>query len=161
MPVPSLIVRFGSRGLIVAALGFAGASHAAAQPAPSCTISVVSVAFGNYNVFTVTPVDSTGSVTFRCNAAAANISITLSKGASSTFTPRTMTKAGEVLNYDLYLNAARTNVWGDGTGGTSTYTNANPPNNQNVTVTIYGRIPASQDVSAGAYSDTVLATINF
>jgi spore coat protein U-like protein len=146
---------------MIAALCLAGTTNAAAQQAPSCTISAVSVAFGNYNVFTATPVDSAGSVTFRCNAAAANISISLSKGASSTFTPRTMAKVGELLNYDLYLNPARTNVWGDGTGGTSTYTNVDPPNNQNVTVQIYGRIPASQDVSAGAYSDTVLATINF
>ena len=161
MRAPSLIVRFGVRGLMAAALCLAGATSAAAQQTPSCTISAVSVAFGNYNVFTATPVDSAGSVTFRCNAAAANISITLTKGTSSTFAPRTMTKVGEALNYNLYLDAARTNVWGDGTGGTSTYTNANPPNNQNVTVPIHGRIPASQDVSAGAYSDTVLAIINF
>lgn len=161
MPVPPLIVRFGVRGLMIAALWHVCATNAAAQPAPSCTISAVSVAFGNYNVFTATPVDSAGSVTFRCNSQAANISITLGKGASSTFTPRTMSKAGEALNYNLYLDAARTNVWGDGTGGTSTYTNANPPNNQNVTLPIYGRIPASQDVSAGVYTDTVLATVNF
>ncbi|HET9361851.1 MAG TPA: spore coat U domain-containing protein [Vicinamibacterales bacterium] len=161
MRVPSLTARFGLRGLMIAALCLAGATSAAAQQAPSCTISAVSVAFGNYNVFTATPVDSAGSVTFRCNAAAANISITLSKGTSSTFAPRTMTRVGEALNYNLYLDAARTNVWGDGSGGTSTYTNVNPPNNQNVTLPIYGRIPASQDVSAGLYSDTVLATVNF
>jgi spore coat protein U-like protein len=161
MRVQSLIVRFGSRGLMVAAVCLVGATNAAAQLAPSCTISVVSVAFGTYNVFTVPPADSAGSVTFRCNSAAANISVTLSKGASSTFTPRTMTQVGEALGYNLYLDAARTSVWGDGTGGTSTYTDANPPNNQNVTVPIYGRIPAGQDVCAGLYSDTVLATINF
>jgi spore coat protein U-like protein len=161
MRVPSLIVRFGVRGLMIAALCLAGATNAAAQQTPSCTISAVSVAFGNYNVFNAAPVDSAGSVTFRCNSAAANISITLGKGASSTFAPRTMTKVGEALTYNLYFDAARTNVWGDGTGGTSTYTNANPPNNQNVTLPIYGRIPAGQDVSAGPYTDTVLATVNF
>ncbi len=67
----------------------------------------------------------------------------------------------EGLNYNLYLDAARTTIWGDGTGGTQVYSNANPPNNTNVTVTIYGRIPASQDVSAGSYTNTVTATINF
>jgi spore coat protein U-like protein len=159
MRVPALISRFGARALIVAAICLVGATDAAAQA--SCTISVLPVAFGNYNVFTATPVDSTGRVTFRCNATAMNISISLGKGASTTFTPRTMTKSGEVLTYNLYRNAARTNVWGDGTGGTSVYTRANPPNNSNVNVTIYGRIPAGQDVSAGAYADTVLATINF
>ena len=72
-----------------------------------------------YNVFTTTPEDSTGTITYRCNSAAANISIALSDGSSSTSSPRTMRKGTEVLNYDLYQNAARTNIWGDGTGGTS------------------------------------------
>ena len=153
-----------TRALTRAALGAAVwllcASNAWAQAA-SCTISVTSVAFGNYNVFTTTADDSTGTITYRCNAQAANISIALSDGSSTTFSPRTLRKGSEVLQYNLYRNAARTAVWGDGTGGTSVYTNANPPNNSNVTLTIYGRIPAQQDVSAGAYSDTVSAVINF
>src|SRR3990167_2935298 len=33
--------------------------------------------------------------------------------------------------------------------------------NKNVTLTIYGRIPASQHVSAGSYTNAVTATINF
>jgi spore coat protein U-like protein len=129
--------------------------------APSCTISVTSVAFGNYNVFTTTPDDSTGTITYRCNSTAFNISISISDGSSSTFGPRTLRKGTEVLSYNLYRNAARTTIWGDGTGGTSVYTQANPPNNTNVNVTVYGRIPALQDVSAGNYTDTVSAVINF
>lgn len=152
-----------TRALIRVALGAAiwllCSSNAWAQA--SCTISVTSVAFGNYNVFTTTADDSTGTITFRCNASAANISISLSDGSSTTFSPRTLRKGSEVLQYNLYRNAARTTIWGDGTGGTSTYTNANPPNNSNVSLTIYGRIPAQQDVSAGAYTDTVSAVINF
>jgi spore coat protein U-like protein len=30
-----------------------------------------------------------------------------------------------------------------------------------VDATVYGRIPALQDVSAGAYTDTVVVTVNF
>ena len=122
---------------------------------------MTSVAFGNYNVFTTTADDSTGTITYRCNSTATNISISLSDGSSSTFSPRTLRKGSEVLQYNLYRNAARTTIWGDGTGGTSVYYAANPPNNSNVNVTIYGRIPAQQDVSAGNYSDTVSAVINF
>ena len=122
---------------------------------------MTSVAFGTYNVFTTTADDSTGTITYRCNSTAANISIALSDGSSSTFSPRTLRKGSEVLQYNLYRNAARTTIWGDGTGGTSVYSLANPPNNSNVNLTIYGRIPAQQDVSAGNYSDTVSAVINF
>jgi|RhiMetStandDraft_4_1073278.scaffolds.fasta_scaffold171067_1 spore coat protein U domain-containing protein, fimbrial subunit CupE1/2/3/6 len=131
-----------------------------AHAAPSCTISTTSVNFGNYNVFTGSDTDSTGTVTIDCNGAAHDIIVTLSKGASSSYNPRTMLKASEALSYNLYRDAARTSIWGDGTGGTSTYTNANPPNGP-VNVTIYGRVPAGQDVSAGAYSDTVSAVVNF
>src|SRR5262245_59127911 len=143
---------------IVVLVGILHASEAAAQ---SCTISATSVNFGNYNVFNGTALDSTGTVTYRCNAAASNITVTLSKGSSSTYNPRQMSKGAEVLGYNLYTTAARTTVWGDGTGGTGTYFRANPPNNSNVNVTVYGRVPAGQDVSAGSFSDTVTAVINF
>ena len=93
--------------------------------------------------------------------AAHDVVVSLSKGASSTFSPRTMMMGSEVLSYNLYRDAARTSIWGDGTAGTSTYTNANPPNNTAINITVYGRVPAGQDVSAGAYSDTVSAVINF
>ena len=156
----ALITRALGRAAIVAAVWLLSAASASAQ-APSCTISVTSVAFGTYNVFTTTADDSTGTITYRCNSTAANISIALNDGSSSTFSPRTLRKGSEVLQYNLYRNAARTTIWGDGTGGTSVYSLANPPNNSNVNLTIYGRIPAQQDVSAGNYSDTVSAVINF
>jgi len=155
-----MITRWLVRAAFVAALSLIAPVGASAQ-APSCTISVTSVAFGSYNVFTATATDSTGSVTYRCNSTAANISVALSRGSSSTFSPRTMRKGAEILQYNLYRNAARTNIWGDGTGGTSIYTRANPPNNRNVVLRIYGRVPAAQDVSAGSYTDTISATINF
>jgi spore coat protein U-like protein len=148
-------------GCAVAAMLLLGPAPAVAQGTPSCTISTTSVAFGTYDVFSASPLTSTGTVRYRCNSQAANISITLSQGQSGTFSPRTLTKGAENLSYNLYRDAAASQVWGDGTGGTSTYTDANPPNNQYVTLTVYGEIPAAQDVSAGAYSDTVVATVNF
>jgi spore coat protein U-like protein len=156
----TLMIRALVRVTIGTAIWLLGTTSAWAQ-SPSCTISVTSVAFGNYNVFTTTSDDSTGTITYRCNSRASNISISLSDGSSSTYTPRTLRKGSEILQYNLYRNAARTTIWGNGTGGTSVYTDANPPNNSNVTLTVYGRIPAQQDVSAGNYTDTVSAVINF
>jgi spore coat protein U-like protein len=59
------------------------------------------------------------------------------------------------------MDAGCSAVWGDGSAGTQRYFNADPPNNTNIVLTIYGRIPPLQDVSAGAYSDTITATINW
>jgi spore coat protein U-like protein len=133
----------------------------AARGAISCTISAVGVSFGTYNVFSATPLDSTGSVTYNCSGIGQNqITINLSRGGAPTFSPRRMLKSSEALNYNLYLDAARTTIWGDATSGTSQYGPIRPSGG-NDTLTIYGRIPAGQDASAGSYTDTVIATINF
>ncbi|TMA59685.1 MAG: spore coat protein U domain-containing protein [Deltaproteobacteria bacterium] len=52
-------------------------------------------------------------------------------------------------------------IWGDGTSGTQTFFVSNPPNNQNTSVPLFGRIPAGQGTSSGPYSNTVTVTINF
>ena len=151
--------RWGLIVVAVAATFLYGESEAAAQA--SCSISVTSVAFGSYNVFNTSALDSSGSITYSCNNQANHISISLGQGSSGTFSSRSMTKGGETLSYNLFMDAARTSIWGDGTSGTSVYIRSNPPNNSNVSLPIFGRITAAQDVSAGSYSDTVLATINF
>ena len=138
------------------ALGLAAPAEAA------CTISTSPLSFGFYNVFSPTPLDSTGSVTFRCGNRDHDITISLDRGGAPTFNPRRMLKGAEALEYNLYLNAARTTIWGDGTGGTQAFFENNPqPNNQDIVIPIYGRVPAGQDVSAGTYSNTITATINF
>jgi spore coat protein U domain-containing protein, fimbrial subunit CupE1/2/3/6 len=127
----------------------------------ACTISTTPVSFGTYNVFNASATTSTGTVTYRCGNADHNITITISTGSSGTFANRTMKKGAEVLTYNLYMDAAFANVWGDGSGTTTTYHLGNPPNGTDVNLTVYGRVAALQDVSAGSYSDTVIATINF
>jgi spore coat protein U-like protein len=122
--------------------------------------STIDVNFGAYNVFIPTPTDSTGSITYTCTPMFTT-TINLSKGSAPSYFPRQMRKGGESLFYNLYRDAQRVLVWGDGTGGASRYGPVLPPAGSRVTVTIYGRIPAGQDVSAGFYTDTITATINF
>ncbi len=146
--------------LVLAAAGtFCGTR--AARGAISCTISAVGVNFGTYNVFSASPLDSTGSVTYTCTGVRPpdRITIDLSRGGAPTFNPRQMFKSAVTLNYNLYLDAARTTLWGDATSGTSHYGPVAPTSN--ATITIYGRIPAGQDAGSGTYSATVVATINF
>jgi spore coat protein U-like protein len=133
----------------------------ASRAEAACTISTTAVSFGTYNVFNATDTTSTGTITYRCGNSDHNITITISTGSSGSFTNRTMKKATENLTYNLYTDAAFTSVWGDGSGPTQTYHIGNPPNNTDVNLTVYGRVPAQQDVSAGSYSDTVIATISF
>jgi spore coat protein U-like protein len=132
----------------------AGRSEAA------CTITSTGVSFGAYDVFTVTPTNSTGSVQYDCLPQDNNIRITLSTGSGGSFNPRTLKSGTNQLLYNLYLDAALTTIWGDGTGGSSFYFRKNPPSPA-VTVTVYGRIPALQDAATGSYSDAIVTTIDF
>jgi spore coat protein U-like protein len=128
----------------------------------NCTISTVGVTFGSYNVFSPTPLNSIGSVTYRCTwfIFSGQITVDLSQG-SGTYASRQMHRGTEPLLYNLYLNAAATQIWGNGTGGSQRYGPTTTPNGRNVTVNIFGRIPPGQDVTVGNYTDTIVATINF
>ena len=148
-----------SRTVFLAAVCVLAAARGAA--ADQCTISSTPIVFGSYNVFQAAPVDTTGTVVYRCTGNVATLAITMTRGQSQTFQPRELRQGSEKLTYNLYRDAARTSVWGDFTAGTGAYVDPNPPKKDDVTVTIYGRITPGQDVSVGTYSDTVTAVVLF
>jgi spore coat protein U-like protein len=124
--------------------------------------TVTNINFGSYDVLSNLNNDSTGSISVTCTTFSI---ITTSLGPSPNsggFNPRKMknTITSDLLNYNLYTTSARTTIWGDGTQGTSTVFNilfANGTFNR----TIYGRIPAGQDVGIGNYGEVLVVTINF
>jgi spore coat protein U-like protein len=127
----------------------------------TCSVSASGVAFGTYDVLGGAAVDSTGAVVYNCEPQDHDVLIALSPGSSGTYTARTLMSGSNQLSYNLYTDAARTQIWGDGTGSTDVYQKHNPQNNRDVTVTIYGRIPGGQDGAVGSYADSIVATINF
>ncbi len=143
------------RMLAVALAMWAGAESAEA----ACTLSATGVAFGTYDVFQVSPTDSTGSITYRCGNDR-GIRIAISSGRSGTYVNRTLTQGAENLLYNLFYGGF-SQVWGDGSGGTTTYYAANPPKNRDVVLTVYGRLAAAQDVAIGSYTDTVVVTLEY
>jgi spore coat protein U-like protein len=161
------VITAGSRRWIVRVAGACAVllAHAVApnEAGAACTISATAVNFGTYDVFAAAPDDSVGTVTYRCGNADHNVAITLSTGGSGSYAARQLRPASgaDRLNYNLYRDAARSSVWGDGSGGTTYYFIGNPPNNVNVNLSIYGRIAASQDVAIGTYTDTIVVTVNF
>lgn len=128
----------------------------------ACRVSVSSgVSFGTYNVFSGAPLDSVGQVTWRCDFLTfPTVRITLTRGSSSSFRPRTMVSGANTLGYNLYRDSGRTVIWGDETDGTQAYYQRYQGWGT-YTLTIYGRIPADQDAAVGSYSDTVTVVINF
>ena len=147
--------------LLVSGIALAWLLSARPAAAQSCTISTPkNVAFGNYSVYGALPVDATGTVRINCNNATNSAIVDLSDGNAPNFTPRYMLKGIEQLTYNLFLDAAHTQIWGDNTGGSLHWGPTNPPTG-NLNITIYGRLTAGQDVSAGAYTDSITSTVNF
>jgi spore coat protein U-like protein len=128
----------------------------------ACWFSATSgVGFGSYDVFGTSPVDSTGQFTWRCDILTfPNVRITLTRGASPSYSARQMKCGPETMLYNLFLDTARTQIWGDESEGTSAYYQQYWGFGQ-YNVNIYGRVPASQDVGVGTYNDTVTIVINF
>ena len=143
---------------------------ALATGAVSCSASATGPAFGIYNPLGATPTYANGQVQVTCTllsggATTVNLVSSYSAGASGSYATRTMVIGANKLNYNLYFDAAYTQIRGDGTGGSQTggASLALSPGNptQTATGTIYGRIPAGQDVAAGAYADTIVVTITY
>jgi spore coat protein U-like protein len=128
----------------------------------SCTISTTPVNFGTYDVFSMVPRDSTGTITVDCKNPEKKplpVTVSINQGSSGSFNPRQMTSPlGDRLNYYLFIDSSRSSIWGDGTGGSSTFI-ATVSKNAILNSTVYGRVPAGQNISVGTYTDTLTATV--
>ena len=135
-----------------------------ASASAACTVSSTGVAFGAYNPQSGTPDDSTGTVQADCHPNDHDIQVDIGAGLSGSFATRSMSSGAAMLNYNLYTNVARTIIWGDGTGGSSNQTltgGSVSGGTRRFTGTVYGRIPAAQNVPAGTYGDTLIVTLTF
>lgn len=128
--------------------------------AATCRVTAGALNFGNYNPLRATALNRTGQLTIRCSGTGA-FSVALSTGDSGSFTLRYMLSGatGNPLGYNLYTDAARSIIWGDGSGGSQTVSRAF--NNNRVRLNVYGRIPAQENVAAGNYRDSITASITF
>ena len=128
-----------------------------AQQGHACTLNVTGVNFGSYDVFSNTPLDSTGNIDVNCPSGV-GYSMALTAGGG-THTQRVMGSGAHRLNYNLYTAANRAVVWGDATSGTVTVNGTGI--GVNVNHAVYGRIPALQNVHAVSYSDIIIVELNF
>lgn len=88
--------------------------------------------------------------------------IHLGPGIYGSVPDRKMSNGSSLLSYNIYTNTGRTTIWGDGTGGIGIMgdsyllaLNATPTE----TVSMFGKLVAGQNVSAGSYTDTIIATV--
>lgn len=159
--------------LALSTLAFSGTALAGVATDPvavtatvpsNCTISAGPLAFGSYDLSHIngSNLDESATLTVQCTTGASTV-ITLGEGlhadtGSLPATPlRRMSDGTNYLTYSLSQLSDRSTVWGNDAGSGLSYqgTGVADP------VIIYGRIEGSQNVPAGSYSDTVVATVTF
>ena len=131
----------------------------------NCTVATTPVNFGTYDVFAGYVLVSTGTLTVSCSnpeKKPITVNISINSGSAGKFNPRQMqgSNGTDRLNYFLFTDPSGAVIWGDGTGGSSivssTVTKASTS-----TSTIYGWIPAGQNVGVGTYTDVLTATVTW
>ncbi len=121
----------------------------------ACSLSSGLLDFGTYTAGQVTDLTSQGTIGYsNCSG---NLSFELDGGQSGNINGRQMQLGTNRINYQLYRNSARTNLFGAGVSARALA----PTSIQSGTIIVYGRIPKGQLVEHGAYSDLVNITLSF
>jgi spore coat protein U-like protein len=143
--------------LLLLVLG-ADAAHAALK----CKVAATSLDFGLYSPLAAGPLDTAGTVTAQCQGGLGIVRFQLSAGSSGDGTNRLMQGPGGTLGYNIYLNSARTEIWGDGSAGTrEALRQQTRRGRMEHEVTAYGRMPPGQDAAPGFYTDDIVVTVIF
>ncbi|HJD60152.1 MAG TPA: spore coat U domain-containing protein [Rickettsia endosymbiont of Omalisus fontisbellaquei] len=127
----------------------------------SCSVSVPTVNFGNFNMGSSRTAMVTASVTCSGIGLLVNYTVRFSTGTAGAYNPRQMASGANRLNYNLYKNAAFTQILGNGTSSTVTITDSYLISLGPVTrnYTIFASLPSQSPAFAGTYQDTITATV--
>lgn len=132
----------------------------------NCTISTSAVAFGSYDPVSAnasSALDGVGGVTVTCtNGSAATITLgqggNAATGSSDAAPLRRMKDSGsDYLSYSLFSDSSRTTIWGNTAATAVNHTGTGSA----ASLSVYGQVAGAQNVPAGSYSDTVVATVTF
>ncbi|HRP87667.1 MAG TPA: spore coat protein U domain-containing protein [Gammaproteobacteria bacterium] len=130
----------------------------------NCTITAAPLLdFGSVMGSTTTQIDSAVTLHATCNNQLPyTIALNAGQVVGNTIADRRLGLDGTgpgVLRYQLYRDAGRSQLWGDGTAGS---VHVGTGNGVQQDIIVYGRVPAGQAMpAAGTYRDTVTATITY
>ena len=166
-PVRTLLAITATTALVAALTPGASAAIATANITVSatvtnnCTVTTNALAFPSYDPVVANataPLDGTGAVSVACTRGA-TATVGLSGGGNPSGGTRRLREGSSTnyLTYELYSDAGFSAVWDDSPGLNLLAAPSRVARN----FTVYGRVAGTQDVPAGTYGDTVLATVNF
>lgn len=138
--------------------------------AADCTVSATAANFGDYNVMANAHNRSgVGTISVFCVSTVpqgnemVNYTLMISGGMSGNALQRRLGNGADGLIYNLYSDAALTQIWGDGAGGSVVVTGSmmltTGRPTASVTHTAYGVIPPGQNGASGQFSDMLSVTL--
>jgi len=171
--------------LAAALLAAAGVANAATTPtniavsatvSQGCSISTTAaLAFGAYDPIganATAALNATGQVSVSCSKGATGLTISMDNGIHVVGTQRNMqgTVATDILLYNVFQPP--TNVAGvactfpgtipwNATAPAGVLTLTSAPSKTARLYNVCGTVPGGQDATTGAYTDTIIATLNF
>jgi spore coat protein U-like protein len=103
----------------------------------------------------------TSTIGVRCSANSPyNVRLNVGTGGG-TFASRTLLNGTNTLAYNLYRDAARTEIWGDTTASTFDVAGTGTGLTNTINHTVYGLLPeaGNQNAPAGAYTSTIQVSV--
>ena len=159
--------------LLAPAAAFAGTAgpqnfQVTATVVPMCTnLTATDMAFGNYNTFSSTAGQANSTVSFQCTIGS-QPEMQVGFGSNASGNQRRMASGTSYLSYGIYQEQSFAeqflpwvSYYVSQAGTTSSITPAPLTSSSPVNVTLYGQLPALQDVPVGSYSDTVQVTLEY
>ena len=139
--------------------------------AADCNVSATTLVFGAYDTLSNSESHISATLTVSCvivigTLATVPYTISLSPSLTSGTMSRQMAgPMGSRLGYNLYTSAARSTVWGNGSGGTQTVANSVTPGSYGISAvqnhSVDGSLPVRQIVRPGSYSDGIVVTVDY
>lgn len=124
-----------------------------------CTVAASPLDFGTNPGLLNTTVTADTSLSVQCsNGTAYNVGLDAGQNGGGNINARKMILGAHSVQYQLYRDSARTQVWGN-TIGLNTVAATGNGNTQNLTV--YGNVLPQTTPPAGTYTDTVIVTVTY
>jgi spore coat protein U-like protein len=149
---------FAAAPIAVSAKTLTNSLNARLQVDTSCRIFTEPLAFGNANIFSGV-INAQATIRLRCGPQVA-YSVAIDNGQNFSGGNRRMYSGAPFVpyvTYQIYRNAARTQVWGSTAGNVVTGTT---PVNGDVDLIAYGQVPGGI-IWPAAYVDVVTVTVTF
>jgi spore coat protein U-like protein len=135
---------------------FIGAEPAWSQTTSCSALSSPGIVFSSYDTVTKAAVDGVGTITFTCTGSGAHtLNIVITGGNAGVCSPRQMKNGTAQLSYNIYKEAARSNIWCDSGSRLDVPIDYATGATQTRSVTMYGRVTGAQSPTFGTYTDSL------